>query len=172
MSAVTSHCRIPARGRPARGWRGLLATEAPRATILVRAMVGIVFVSEGIQKFLFPDALGAGRFAKIGIPAPELMGPFVGVVEGLSGALILAGLLTRLAAVPLVIDMVVAIAATKVPMLLGQGYLSFAGPPRKTGLWSMLHESRTDLSMLLGSAFLLIVGPGAWSLDALLRRRT
>lgn len=152
--------------------QGLLGTNAPRATVLVRVLVGVVFVSEGIQKFLYPDALGAGRFAKIGIPAPEVMGPFVGVVETVSGLLVLAGLLTRLAAIPLIIDMLVAIACTKVPILLGHGYLSFANPSTsKTGFWSMLHEARTDLSMLLGSVFLLLVGAGALSLDVAIARR-
>lgn len=153
-------------------WLRLLGTEAPRATVLVRILVGVVFVSEGVQKFLYPDALGAGRFVKIGIPAPEVMGPFVGVVETIGGALILAGLFTRLAAIPLIIDMLVAIASTKVPILLGHGYLSFANPSTsRTGFWSMLHEARTDLSMLLGSTFLLLVGAGASSLDAALARQ-
>jgi putative oxidoreductase len=153
-------------------WREILDADAPRAVALIRAAVGVVFASEGIQKFLYPDALGAGRFAKIGIPAPEVMGPVVGAVELVCGSLILAGLVTRLAAVPLIIDMLVAIASTKVPILLGQGYWLFAKPSTsKLGLWSMLHEARTDLSMLLGSLFLLVVGAGAWSLDAIARRR-
>jgi uncharacterized membrane protein YphA (DoxX/SURF4 family) len=140
--------------------------------VLIRISVGIVFLSEGIQKFLYPGALGAGRFAKIGIPAAETMGPFVGTIEIGCGLLILAGLLTRLAAVPLIINMLVAIASTKVPILLGHGYLLFSNPSvSKTGFWSMLHEARTDLSMLLGAAFLLLVGAGAWSLDVSLQRR-
>ncbi len=135
-------------------------------------MVGVVFASEGIQKFLYPDALGAGRFAKIGIPAPEVMGPFVGTVETVCGVLVLAGLVTRIAAVPLIIDMLVAIASTKVPILLGHEYFLFSNPSvPKSGFLSMLHEARTDLSMILGSMFLLLVGSGGWSLDALLQRR-
>jgi uncharacterized membrane protein YphA (DoxX/SURF4 family) len=121
---------------------------------LVRIVVGCVFLSEGIQKFLYPDALGVGRFAKIGIPAPQVLAPFVGVVEIVCGGLVLIGLLTRLAAVPLIIDMLVAIATTKVPMLM------------KSGFWAMAHEARVDFSMLLGAIFLLIVGAGALSLDA------
>jgi putative oxidoreductase len=73
-------------------WRRLLESKAPPAAVLVRVAVGVVFTSEGIQKFLYPDALGAGRFAKIGIPAPEVMGPLVGVVESVGGLLILIGL--------------------------------------------------------------------------------
>jgi putative oxidoreductase len=129
-------------------------SHAPRATILVRLIVGGVFLTEGIQKFLFAGELGVGRFTKIGIPSPEVMAPFVGVVEIVGGVLLLVGLLTRLATIPLIIDMLVAIESTKIPILL------------KDGPWKMMHESRVDGSMLLGSIFLLIVGAGAWSLDA------
>jgi len=146
--------------------RRLLGSTAPAATILVRIAVGVVFVSEGIQKFIDPAALGAGRFAKIGIPAPEVMGPFVGVVETVCGTLVLVGLLTRLAAVPLVIDMIAAILSTKLPIFLGHGYFLFSAPTgSKAGLWAMLHEARTDLSMLCASVFLVLVGAGSSSLD-------
>src|ERR1035437_5696372 len=118
--------------------------------------MGAVFLTEGIQKFLFPDALGVGRFTKIGIPAPEIMAPFVGVIEIGCGALLILGLLTRLAAIPLIIDMLVAIATTKIPILL------------KSGFWAMAHEARTDFAMLLGCVFMLIVGAGSWSFDAYL----
>lgn len=133
--------------------RSILKTQAPSATILVRLMVGAVFLSEGIQKFLFPDALGVGRFVKIGIPAPHFFAPFVGVVEILFGALLILGLLTRLAVIPLLIDISVAILTTKIPMLA------------KSGFWSMAHEARTDFCMLLGLLFLLIIGAGPSSID-------
>ena len=139
--------------------RRTLATDAPAAVVLIRLIVGGVFLSEGLQKFLFPDALGEGRFAKIGIPAPEVMAPFVGVCEIVCGVLLLLGLLTRLAAITMIIDMLVAISTTKVPMLL------------KSGFWSMAHEARTDYAMLLGSIFLLIVGAGPGSLDARIGRK-
>jgi uncharacterized membrane protein YphA (DoxX/SURF4 family) len=128
-------------------------------------------VVEGIQKLAFPEILGAGRFANIGIPYPELMGPFVGVVETICGALIILGLFTRLAAIPLIVIMVVAIVSTKIVILLGQDFWIFHVPklPRY-GFWSMLHEARADLVMLLGSLYLLIEGAGAWSLDAMLAR--
>lgn len=134
----------------------ILRSTAPRATILVRFLVGWVFLSEGIQKFMYPAALGAGRFAKIGIPAPQFFGPFVGWVETVCGALLILGLLTRLAAIPLLIDISVAIVTTKIPMLL------------KSGFWAAMHGARTDFCMWLGSLFLLIVGAGAWSLDEIL----
>jgi len=149
-----------------------LPSQAPRAVMLLRLAVGVVFVSEGIQKFLVPAALGAGRFARIGIPASTVMGPFVGAVEILCGALVLLGLATRRAAVPLVVNMVVAMASTKVPILLGRGYWIFAHTAApKAGLWAFLHESRTDLAMLCCALFLARVGAGPWSLDALLARR-
>src|SRR5690349_236589 len=97
-------------------FKKIIATSAPAVVILIRFVVGAVFLSEGIQKFLFPDELGVGRFIKIGIPAPGVMAPFVGVVEIVCGALMLAGLLTRLAAIPLIIDMLVAISTTKIPL--------------------------------------------------------
>jgi putative oxidoreductase len=137
-----------------RDW--LLPIEVPPAVLLIRLATGGVFLSEGIQKFLYPAALGAGRFAKIGIPHPGFMGPFVGVVETVCGAMLLLGLFTRLAALPLVIDMVVALLTTKFPFWLSHGF------------WAAAHEARTDFAMLLGSLFLLAVGPGPRSLDATL----
>ena len=121
---------------------------------LIRILVGVVFLSEGVQKFLFSDALGVGRFVKIGIPVPQFSAPFVGVVEIVGGALLLVGFLTRLASVFLLIDIAVAIATTKVPMLLAKGF------------WATAHEARTDWSMLLGLIFLLVAGAGSSSVDA------
>ena len=145
----------------------LFATRAPAATILIRFLVGAVFLSEGIQKFLDPAAKGVGRFMKIGIAAPGVMGPFVGTAETICGALLLFGLLTRPAALVLIADISVAIVSTKLPILLGRDFGPFhlAQLPRY-GFWSMASEARTDWSMLLGALFLLIVGAGAWSLDA------
>ncbi len=134
--------------------RKLLATNAPAATILIRFLVGAVFLSEGVQKFVFPDTLGPGRFSKIGFSAPEFTADFVGVCETACGVLFVLGLLTRFAAVTMVIDMLVAIATTKVPILQQQGF------------WAMAHEARTDWSMLLACLFLLILGGGRWSVDA------
>ncbi|TMQ05037.1 MAG: DoxX family protein [Deltaproteobacteria bacterium] len=143
---------------------------APSATLFIRLAMGFVFITEGIQKFLYPDALGVGRFIKIGIPAPEMTAPFVGVVEIVGGTLVLVGLATRFGAVALLIDMIVAITATKVPILIGSGFWGFAAPSAKPGFWSMAHEARLDISMLLGCAFLIAAGPGTASLDH--RRRS
>src|SRR5690554_1057821 len=128
-------------------------TDSSKATILIRLMVGVVFLSEGIQKFVFPAIRGAGRFEKIGLPSPEFLGTFVGAFEIICGALILIGLLTRLATVPTLIIMFVAIATTKVEILTNDGF------------WEMMHASRTDWAMLLGSLFLFIKGGGRHSID-------
>jgi uncharacterized membrane protein YphA (DoxX/SURF4 family) len=137
--------------------RSMLSTSAPAATILVRLAVGCVFLSEGIQKFLYPAELAAGRFAKIGLPYPGFLGPFVGTFEVVCGALVILGLFTRLAAIPLIIIISTAIVTTKFPMLAANGF------------WSMAHESRTDFAMLMGSLFLLFVGAGRLSVDANLK---
>ena len=140
-------------------------------------------VLPGGRWLLFPDILGAGRFAKIGIPHHDLMGPFVGVIETVCGLLIIVGLLTRLATIPLLIVMIVAVVSTKVPILLGHdvGPLSAFGqdvgpfqnsrPTSSVGFWSAQHEARADLTMFLGLLFILIVGAGRWSLDARLAAR-
>ena len=159
--------------RSVMNFRQIIDTNAPRSVFLIRLVVGGVFLSEGIQKFLYPGENGAGRFGRIGIPAPDLMGPFVGVVEIIFGSLILIGFLTRLAAIPLSIDMLVAILSTKIPILLGHGFWGFSlrNLPYY-GFWGMLHEARTDFAMLSGSIFLLIVGGGLWSIDARLSGRS
>ena len=136
----------------------LLRSDAPASVAIVRVLVGAVFLSEGVQKFLFPAELGVGRFTKIGIPRPELLAPFVGVVESGAGVLVSVGLATRLAAIALIVDMLVAIATTKLPILA------------KKGFFAMAHEARTDWSMLLGSLFLLVEGAGPLSIDARLLR--
>jgi uncharacterized membrane protein YphA (DoxX/SURF4 family) len=133
--------------------RKIRNTDHSKTTVLIRLMVGAVFLSEGIQKFLFPEALGAGRFAKIGLPFPEFLASFTGTFEILCGALILIGFFTRLASIPLTIIMLVAISTTKMTILANQGF------------WAMLHESRTDWAMLLGCIFLLIKGAGYFSFD-------
>ena len=140
-------------------WKRLLGTVAPGPALFVRVIVGWIFLSEGIQKFLFPDALGVGRFVKIGIPAPSFTGPFVGVVEIVAGALLIAGLLTRLGAFALLIDIAVVIASTKVPLLSQRGF------------WPAMHEARTDLAMAFCLVFLLWSGAGTWSADARLSSR-
>jgi putative oxidoreductase len=141
-------------------WTRILRTNAPAATIVVRFLVGLVFLLEGIKKFLFVAQWGAGRFARIGIPNPQIMGPFVGGIEIVCGFLLLVGLVTRLASLLLLIDISVAIASTKIPLLL------------RSGFWPTEAEARTDYAMLLGLIFLLLVGAGTRSLDNRITRKT
>ena len=133
-------------------------TDNSKTTILIRLLIGAVFLSEGIQKFLFADTLGSGRFEKIGLPFPEFIGSFVGSFEIVCGTLVLFGFLTRFASIPLIIIMLVAIATTKSEVLAEKGF------------WEMMHASRTDWAMLLGSTFLLIKGGGYWSIDKILEK--
>jgi uncharacterized membrane protein YphA (DoxX/SURF4 family) len=137
-------------------FEALMKTQAPPAVALVRILVGAVFVSEGIQKFLFPVALGAGRFAKIGFPSPAWVATGVAFFEITCGLLVIVGLMTRLASVPLLVIISVAIATTKLPMFGQQGF------------WAMAHEARTDWCMFLGALFLIITGAGKWSLDTII----
>ncbi len=149
------------------------STNDTPAIVLIRLAVGLaVFFPEGLQKLLFPDILGAGRFAGIGIPSPEFFGPFVGVVETVCGLLIILGLATRWASIPLIITMIVALLSTKLPILLGHDWWIFhVSEMSRYGFWSAQHEARTDMVMLLSLIFLLIVGSGGWSLDRWLANR-
>jgi putative oxidoreductase len=133
--------------------RKLTQTRDDMAPVFVQLMVGAVFLSEGIQKFLYPDLRGSGRFEKIGLPEPEVLGPLVGSFEVLCGALILLGLFTRLAAIPTLIIMLMALASTKSAVLANDGF------------WAMMHGSRTDWAMLIGSLYLLRFGSGRYAVD-------
>ena len=144
------------------------ARRALRTLPLIRLMIGTVFVSEGLQKFLLPALRGPGWFAEIGFPAPEFCAYGVGGVEVVCGVLLLLGLYARWAAVPLIFIMVGALVTTKIPILLGHGLGPFAAPDLDTyGLWAMLHAARVDWAMLLGALVLAIAGAGPRSLDAL-----
>lgn len=138
----------------------ILKTDSDKTTIIIRLIVGAVFLSEGIQKFLFPAIRGAGRFEKIGLPSPEFLGSFVGGFEILCGILILVGFLTRLASIPIITIMLVAFATTKAEVLSNQGF------------WEMMHGSRTDWAMLLSAVFLLIRGGGCWSVDLRIQNKS
>ena len=132
----------------------VLNTIEDNRTILVRLIVGLIFLSEGIQKYLFPELLGTGRFLKIGFSDPEFWAYFTGAFEIICGTLVLIGLLTRLASVPLIIIMITAFVTTKWPILLEKGF------------WSMAHEYRTDFALTILLIYLFISGSGRWSIDA------
>jgi uncharacterized membrane protein YphA (DoxX/SURF4 family) len=134
-------------------WKRIINTDAARSTALIRLLVGSVFLSEGIQKFLIPHIRGSGRFKKIGLPEPEMLGNLVGAFEIICGLMVLLGLITRIAVIPLFTIMIAAFITTKWEILNQQG------------IWEWMHASRTDWSMTVGSIFLWIKGSGAWSVD-------
>ncbi|MFN8254946.1 MAG: DoxX family protein [Bacteroidales bacterium] len=123
------------------------------STLIPRLITGLVFLSEGIQKFIVPDAVGAGRFAKIGFEHPEFWASFTGIFEIICGAFILIGLLTRLASIPLLVIMAVAFVTTKYPILIEKGF------------FAMAHDYRTDFAMTMLLLFLLYYGGGSKSAD-------
>jgi uncharacterized membrane protein YphA (DoxX/SURF4 family) len=143
--------------------------DGPASTLLLRLMAGGVFLWEGVMKFVFVSQ-GVGRFTKLGMPFPHFTADFVGYLEIVGGLLLLSGLMTRLIAIPFIIEMIVAILSTKIPMYLGTSPLPVPPSPPQVGMWAVLHEVRSEYAQLLTTAFLLINGPGKWSLDALLQR--
>ena len=145
--------------------------DGPKATLLVRLMVGSVFFWEGLLKFVYTNQ-GVGRFTKLGMPIPDLLAPAIAYLEIGGGLLLIFGLATRWIAVPFIIEMVVAILSTKVSLYLGTSPLPLPPSPPKVGAWAVLHEIRSDWAQLMTSAYLLWAGPGPWSLDAILRRRS
>jgi uncharacterized membrane protein YphA (DoxX/SURF4 family) len=144
--------------------------DGPRSILALRLMAGGVFFWEGILKFVYTNQ-GVGRFTKLGIPFPHFTTNFIGGLEILGGLLFLSGLATRLIAVPFILEMIVAILATKISIFLGTSPLPLPAAPPKIGPWAVLHEIRSEYAQILTSIFLLINGPGKWSLDALFMRR-
>ena len=126
--------------------------------ILVRLIVGLIFLTEGIEKYLFPELMGTGRFFKIGFSDPSFWAYFTGTFEIVCGTLIVIGLLARLACIPPLIIMVVAFVVTKLPILVGKGF------------WQFAHEYRTDFAMTLLLIYLFIIGAGKWSVDAMISK--
>lgn len=143
--------------------------DGPRSILFLRLMAGAVFFWEGVMKFVFPNQ-GVGRFTKLGFPAPHFTATADGWFEIVGGLLLLTGLLTRFVAVPFVIEMFVAMASTKIPLYLGTSPLPLPPVPPQIGFWAVLHEIRSEYAQLLTCAYLLMDGPGRWSLDALLAR--
>jgi putative oxidoreductase len=133
---------------------GIHSANNDNSPILIRIIVGVVFLTEGIQKYLFPALLGTGRFEKIGFTDPAFWAYFTGTFEIICGTLILLGLFTRLASIPLLIVMITAFVTTKWPILIHKG------------IWVMAHEYRTDFAMTLLLIYLLIYGAGKWSIDS------
>lgn len=145
-------------------------TNGPRSILLLRLMAGGVFFWEGLLKFVYTNQ-GVGRFTKLGLPFPHFTANFVGGLEIVGGLLLLSGLATRLIAIPFVAEMIVAILSTKISLYLGTSPLPLPPALPKVGIWAVLHEIRSDYAQILTTLFLLVNGPGKWSLDAVLLRK-
>jgi putative oxidoreductase len=131
----------------------IFQTKPDYSTILIRLIVGLIFFSEGLQKILYPELLGPGRFEKIGFSNPEFWAYFTATFEMVCAALVLAGLCTRMAVIPLLVIMLTAFITTKWPILVNNGF------------WNMAHEYRTDFALTLLLVYLLLSGGGRWSVD-------
>jgi putative oxidoreductase len=132
----------------------IFTTVEDNRSILIRLTVGLIFLTEGIQKYLFPELLGTGRFLTIGFCHPAFWAYFTGTFEIICGTLIIIGLITRLASISLIIIMITAFISTKLPILIHKG------------LWPWAHEYRTDFAMTLLLLYLLIYGAGELSFDS------
>src|SRR5205814_4882270 len=145
--------------------------DGPAAIILLRLMAGSVFLWEGVMKFVFPNQ-GVGRFTKLGFPAPHFLATADAWLEIIGGTLLILGFLTRPIALLFIIEMLVAMASTKIPLYLGTSPLPLPPVPPQVGFWAVLHEIRSEYAQLTSCAFLLLAGPGRWSVDAMLSRRS
>ena len=125
-------------------------------SLIPRLVVGLVFLSEGIQKYIMPEVVGAGRFERIGFENFEFLAYFVATFEILCGLLLLMGFVVRLSSIPLLIIMFTALVSTKIPILMEDGF------------WVMAHAARTDFAMTMLLIYLIIYGAGKRSLDALM----
>jgi len=150
-------------------WLGQPPVDGPKSTVFLRLMAGGVFFWEGILKFVYVNQ-GIGRFTKLEMPFPIFTADFVGGLEIVGGLLLMAGLLTRWMAIPFIIEMIVAMLSTKISLYLGTSPLPLPPAPPKIGAWAVLHEIRSEYAQLMVVFYLLINGPGKWSLDALLAR--
>jgi putative oxidoreductase len=132
----------------------MFESENDNRAILVRLTVGLTFLTEGIQKYIFPELLGTGRFLTIGFNHPAFWAYFTGTFEIICGILVIIGLITRIASIPLIIIMITAFVTTKIPILIHKG------------IWTWAHEYRTDFAMTMLLIYLLVYGGGGWSVDS------
>lgn len=138
--------------------------------MIIRFLVGGVFLWEGIIKFLYANQ-GLGRFTKLGFPEPGVVSGFIGGLEIVGGLLLIAGFLTKPIGFLFVVEMIVAMIMTKVPLYFGTSPLAPPQAPPVLGIWAVLHEIRSEYAQALGSLYLVLAGPGRNSIDALLKRR-
>jgi uncharacterized membrane protein YphA (DoxX/SURF4 family) len=151
-------------------WLNHPPTLGPQSTLILRLMAGGVFLWEGVLKFVYANQ-GVGRFTKLGMPIPHFTADFVAILEIAGGLLLIFGFLTRWISVPFIIEIIVAILSTKISLYLGTSPLPRPVAPPQIGIWAVLHEVRSEYAQAMVVAFLLLNGPGRWSLDALLQAR-
>lgn len=141
-------------------------TEGYSSIALIRLFAGLIFLGEGILKFIYPS-MGVMRFTLLGFPLPELTAYSIGLLEIVGGICLLLGLFNNLFALLFAGEMIVAFLSTKITLFLGTSPLPLPPVPPQTGFWAVVHESRVDYALFFAMIFLLIVGPGKLSLDAL-----
>ena len=137
---------------------GVLFGESVRGTaryapLVVRVLVGLIMTAHGGQKLIEfgPANFGDQMLGALGVPLPEVMAFVVTFVELVGGILLIAGLLSRVAALLLTIDLVVAILLVKINV----GFLSGSNG---TG-------AELDLALIAGLLVILLAGPGKLSVD-------
>jgi len=156
--------RNPSRGERCRGGMKTLSATNRGALAPARIVGGLVFLASALVKLSYENQ-GAGRFAKIGLPAPGTLAVLVSSVELVAGALLVVGLFVRPAALALAADMIVAIVTTKLPLLFGAGPEPLGAAP-KIGFFAFAYQARLDLMMLALCATLFLAGAGDVSLDS------
>ncbi|MGE5114661.1 MAG: DoxX family protein [Acidobacteriaceae bacterium] len=123
---------------------------------LLRAIVGIVFLAHGFQKFFMVGIDGVtGAFTQMGIPFPHLSAYLAASAEFFGGLALLLGLFTRFAAIPVAVTMIVAI----LQVHLKGGFFAPQGV-------------EYPLTLLIANIALVLAGGGAFALDNVLLRRS
>jgi putative oxidoreductase len=131
------------------------ARRLDAALAILRLVVGVVFIAHGAQKlFVFGLAGVTGAFTQMGVPIPAVTGPLVAFVEFFGGIALVVGLLTRLAALGLAINMLGAILLVK----LRGGFFSPNG-------------IEFELTLLAGALALALAGAGDFSIDRAIATR-
>jgi putative oxidoreductase len=129
--------------------------QDPASILLIRLAVGLIFLSQGILKFIDP-ATGLLRFTKIGFTPASFTAHFVATLAILSGVLVLLGLATRPATIPLPAVISIAMVTTKIP--------EFFRPTQ--GGWYSVSDARADFAMPCSLIFLLATGGGSLDIEA------
>ncbi len=131
----------------------ILSTEPQKTTLLIRFMVGFYFLVGGVLKLSYPELQETGFFQNLGFISAGAMVSVIYTFEIICGIMIMAGLFTRIAVIPLLLTISFTVLVGKLPIMFEEGF------------WLMAHISRIDFAMFLGCVFLFITGSGYWSLD-------